>query len=124
MRRKKTDADALPENYFQLTPEDEKTFIEAKKKLAALAAAESSVLQLELIFFDTFSALKKYDHPHVQDLLHQMRQMHENEYRKVLALHLTVKMRNTAIRTFKNSIRIILSRAINNPVRRKSGLLI
>ena len=123
MRRKKYDAVTLPENHFQLTPEDEKMFTEAKKKLAALPSSESSVLQLELIFFDAFGALKKYDHPHVQELQHQLRQMHEHEYRKVQALHLTVKMRNTAIRTFKNSIRIILSRAINNPVRRKSGLL-
>lgn len=123
MRRKNTDFD-LPDNHFQLSPLDEKAFSDAKKKLAALPSSESSVLQLELIFFDAFRTLKKYNHPQVQELLGQLRRMQENEYRKVQALHLTVKMRNTAIRTFKNSIRIILSRAINHPLRRKSGLML
>lgn len=60
----------------------------------------------------------------MQELLHQPRQLHEKEYRKVRSRHLTVKMRNTAIRSFKNSIRIILTRVVHHPVRKRTGVLI
>ena len=118
MKRKITVLDA---NWFQLTDDDAFRFNEAKKKLASLASTESTVLQMELIFFDTLGSLKKYEHPKAAELLQLLRQIQENEYQRVHYPKLTTKMRATAIRTFKNGLRIVLTKAINKPLRKKAS---
>lgn len=117
MKPKTTVLDA---NWFQLTDDDAFQFNEAKKKLSSLASTESTVLQMELIFFSTLSSLKKYEHPKAAELMQLLRKIQEHEYQRVHYPKLTTKMRATAIRTFKNGLRIVLTKAINKPFRKKT----
>jgi len=104
-----------PEEGFdsKMSIEDEEKLLDVHTRLAVIPCTETSLIQIEVLFFDMLTILRQYQQSvKTETLLAELKNIHDNEYKLVQNKHLTVKNRVAAIRKFKNSFRQAIRKAI------------
>ncbi|HEY0060326.1 MAG TPA: hypothetical protein VGB56_14410 [Flavisolibacter sp.] len=92
-----------------LLPADVAQLQELNRKLAVIQCSEATLIQIELVFFDLLNILRaNSQHEVINDLLGQLKSVHEHKYKDAQAKHLTPRNLLLNIKRFKNAVRSVL----------------
>ena len=100
----------------QLLPDKQDKLKQIYAKLLSTQCTESSLVEIELLFFDVLSLLRNAaDLPEVDDHVSKMMLIQEKEYKFLQNKQLTIKNKVLAIKRFENAFRHVLRIAVKKP---------
>ena len=100
---------------IELSPDDKEKLRQINIKLTGIVPSESTKIQIEILYFDLLDVLKNNGFaPEYQNTVEKIKELRETMQQGMNGKRRTSRNTVSAIKTFKNSLRIHLRELIRN----------